>query len=764
MLRKSISILLLLLLVLLVVPSVNAQDGDDAEPLVILNENNIKQATVMIMQVSDETGRPVIQCVGSGTLVSADGLILTNAHLVVGNRDCVSDRLVIALTLRVDEPPVPVYVADIVEINLGYDLAVLEISRFLDGRSVDTSELQLPFVELGDSNAVELDDTLYFFGYPDIQDDPVDVVRGTMSGFTAEARVGERAWLRTNADVPGLFSGGGAYNLNGELIGVPTVLPGRVAGQVVDCRQVYDTNGDGQIEESDRCIPIGGTIRAIRPTRLARGLVQAAALGIQPGPQLATYETPPAQSNPIFDNLFMSTGVNEAGMPVNIVQSAPQGISSLYLFFDYRNMENGLIYELRTTINGRPSPTYSLPPVTWNGGTAGLWYIGNSSVPYSNGTYEFTLFIEGRQINSLSFVVGGGVSTEAQFTDLVFGVVNSLDELVGVNYVIPESNIIRARWRFRNMQPGMTVRYAWSLNGNLLGGGSGTFTWEVEATEGTYEDLSIISEEGFVSGRYRLTLEIEGAQGFRLAALSDFVVAGAAGGINDAQAQIFESFRFSQNQQGGVPLGVVTDGFASGVQSIYAFFDWRQISPGTPWTYRWLLDGDVLFEYNTQWPTAATGSNFYLSLAGTPRLPDANYTLEIILNGIPIARQVSADVGLGQLPVETFASAEGVQMQGRIIDAETGQGIPGATFIVLESDFSIEDWIWDSSQVLGTTQADRNGFFVLPALLERGTVETPVLYSVLARADGYYPVATDGIPVSDATVSPLIVEVELNRD
>lgn len=761
---KKISSLAVLVILLAVLPAAFAQDGDDAEPLVILNENNIKQATVMVMQVSDETGSPVIQCIGSGTLVSADGLILTNAHLVVGNRDCISDRLVIALTLRVDEPPVPIYVADIVEINLGFDLAVLEIARFLDGRNVDTSQLQLPFVEIGDSNSIALDETLYFFGYPDIQEDPVDLLVGTVSGFTAEARVGERAWLRTNAEVPGLFSGGGAYNLNGELIGVPTVLPGRVAGQVVDCRQIYDTNGDGQIEEDDRCIPIGGTIRAIRPMRLARGLIQAAALGIQPGPQLTTYETPPASAEPVFDNLFMSTGVNEAGMPVNIVQSAPQGISSLYLFFDYRNMEDGLVYELRTTINGRPNPTYSLPTVTWNGGSEGLWYIGNSSVPYPNGTYEFTLFIEGRQMSSLTFNVGGNPIGQPQFTDLVFGVVNTLDEMVGVNFVIPEGNVIRARWRFRNMQPGINVRYVWSLNGSPLGGGSGTIAWDVEAPEGTYEELSIISEEGFISGRYRLTLEIEGAQGFRLAAMSDFVVAGAAGGVNDAEAQVFENFRFAQNQQGGVPLGLVTEGFASGVSSIYVFFDWRQISPGTPWTYRWLLDGDILFEYNTQWPTAPTGANFYFSLVGNPRLPDANYTLEIILNGIPIVRDVSADVGLGQLPVETFASAEGVQLQGQIINSETGEGVPGATFIVLEADFSVQDWIWDSSQVLGTTQTDRNGFFVIPVLLPRGTLEAPILYSVLVRAEGYYPVSADGIPVTDATISPLIIEVELNRD
>ncbi len=739
---------------------------DDVEPLVVLNEANIKQATVMLMQVSDATGQPVIQCVGTGTLISADGLILTNAHLVTSNRDCVSDRIVVGLTIRLDEPPVPSFSAEIVEISQGLNLAVLQITRYLDGRSVDQSRLQLPFVEVVDSNSVAIDQTLYFFGYPDLEIGVVQVVRGTVSGSTAEARVGERAWLRTAAEVPGLFSGGGAYDRDGRLIGVPTVLPGRVAGEVLDCRQVYDTNGDNRIDATDRCIPISGPIRAIRPSRLGLGLIRAATLGIQPGPQLAVYESPPNSAPPVFDNLFLATSINEAGMPVSVANSAPSGINSLYLFFDYRNLTNGMTYELRTTINGRPDPTFGLPPVTWNGGPQGLWYIGNSGTRYENGLYEFTLFIEGRQIASTTFVVGGSPSPSPRFSDLVFGLENSLGSLVGANYVIPEGNIIRARFRYQNMEPGVVWRFQWSLNGSpLTGGGAvGTRTWEPTDAQGTFEDLAIISESGFVSGIYRLQLEIERADGFQLAVLSDVVVAGGAGGIDAAQAQIFSDFRFAQNQQGGFPVGVIAEDFASGVSRIVVFFDWRQISPGTPWTYRWLLDGDVLFEENTRWATEPTGENFYLSLVGLPNLPDANYTLEILMNGIPLTREVQANVGLGQLPLEAFASAEGVQMRGRIVDGETGQGIPGAMFIVLEAEFSVEDWVWNQNQVLGRAQADRNGYFQLPLLLPRGTLESPILYSILVRADGYFPSSQDGLPITDATASPVEVNVVMSRD
>lgn len=754
------------LLLLLAWPASETMAQDGGEPLVVLNETNIKQATVLIMQVSDETGSPVIQCVGTGTLISDDGLILTNAHLVTENRDCVSDRLVIALTTRVDEPPVPSYAAEIVEISQGFDLAVLQITRYLDGRSVDRTRLQLPFVELGDSDMTTIDQTIYFFGYPDIEGGAVRQIRGTISGFTAEARIGERAWIRTAADVPGLFSGGGAYDRDGRLIGIPTVLPGRIAGEVLDCRQVYDTNGDNRIDDNDRCIPLSGSIRAIRPASLALGLVRAATLGIQPGPQYATYESPPNSASPIFENLFLATSINEAGMPVSVLSSAPSGISSLYLFFDYRNMSNGLIYELRTTINGRPDPTFGLPPVTWNGGPQGLWYIGNNGTRYENGTYEFTLFIEGRQIDSVTFVVGGGPNPNPQFSDLVFGLENSLGQLVGANYVIPEGNIIRARFRYQNMQPGIEWRFQWFLNGTPLAGegAAGTRMWELADEQGTFEDLAIISEAGFISGTYRLRLEIQSERGFVLTALSDVVVAGGAGGIDAAQAQIVSDFQFAQNQQAGVPVGVITDEFASGVSRIVVFFNWRQISAGTPWTYRWLLDGDVLFEESTRWAAAPTGENFYLSLVGVPNLPDASYTLEILMNGIPLTRNVTVDVGLGQLPVESFASAEGVQMRGQIIDAETGEGIAGAMFIVLEAEFSIEDWNWDASQVLGRAQADRNGNFQISLLLPRGTTEAPILYSVLVRADGYFPVSQDGIPVTDLTVSPVEINVAMNRD
>lgn len=752
----------------------HAQDGGDddehteIDPLVVLNEDNIKQATVLVMQVSDRNGNPVINCVGSGTIVSVDGLILTNAHNVLASDECASDRLIIALTVRVGAPPVPIYTADIVELSQGFDLAVLRIRTYLDGRVIEAGSLQLPFVELGDSSLITLDNTIYVFGYPDIDNQIVEVQRGAVSGFTSEARVGEGAWIRTSASIPGLMSGGGAYNSNGQLIGIPTVSHTLAAGTVVDCRQIYDTNSDQRIDNSDGCIPVGGPITSIRPIDLARGLVQAASLGIQLGPQRFTVDEPLPESAPTFSNLFFTTGITPSGMPVSVTSSAPDGTSTIYLFFDYHNMVNGMIYELRTTLNGRPAPTYSLPPVTWNGGTDGLWYIGTTVPEWQAGTYEFVLLIEGLQASSKSITVGGPPSTQPQFSDLVFGIENSLGQLVGANYVVPEGNVIRARFTFQNMITGAQWRYRWYIDNIPLAGGAGDLIWERTEPQGTHE-ISIREETiGFISGTYRLELYIESPttpNEFYLAALGDFIVAGGAGGANDAQAQIFDNFRFAQSVQANLPLGLVANQtFSSRASQVYVFFNWRQISRGTPWTWRWRVDGEILIEEHARWAGESSGENFYFSLVGNPNLPDATYTFEIEINGIPMTRDLNAKVGLGQLPLETFANSEGIQIVGEIIDAETGEGVEGATFIVLYSDYDTTDFSYDTEQVLGMAKADQRGFFQIPSLIPRGTLDEPILYSIIIRANGYYPLSANGIPVTDATRSPLAINVTLNRD
>ncbi|MCD4687516.1 MAG: serine protease, partial [Anaerolineae bacterium] len=695
-------------------------------PRLELNEERIKRATVFIMQTYESRGQQVISCVGSGSLVSSDGLILTNAHIALPSEICRADRIVISITVNLNEPPIPTYTAEIVDSSKGLDLAVLRINGYLDGREIEPGTLHLPFVELGDSLGVTLDDTITVVGYADFGNAPVDTRRGTISGFTAESRAGDRAWIRTSASIPGTISGGGAYNRDGKLIGIPTIAPARAAGEILNCRVIQDTNDDGRADDNDRCVPVGGFISALRPSRLARGLVRAAALNIQQGGDLTPDLPATTTAQPVFRRLFFTTRINEAGVPANVVGGVPTGTTSLYLFFDYANMVDGMVYELRVTIDDVPNTTYSLPPITWSGGANGTWFIGSTGIPWPNGEYNFRLFIEGRETASKRISIGGGPTMEPQFTDIVFGVLDDSGNLAGTSYVLPEGSAIQARFNYRNMQPDASWSYIWYFNGQELL--RDTIAWEGD-TQGAF----VMPAAGeFLPGPYRLELYVNNA----LSATADFVI---AGGAEVYTTQIFSNFEFTDAQIAGIPTGTIRTDFPDRPQELYVFFDWRLLAPGTPWTRRWLVDDETLFEITEPWDANTSGADYYVGLRSLDLLPDATYTFEIILANVVQAR-VEAKIGLGQLRAEEFESAEGVQMIGRITDAETGLGIPGAIFIVLLSEYSVEDFLWQEAQVLGFSLADSNGYFQVEELLERGSLQEDVLYSVVVRAEGYLPV------------------------
>ncbi len=732
-----------------------------------LDLEQLQRATVQITQVfTNAVGQTVISCIGSGTLVSADGLILTNAHVALPIAGCRSDRIVVALTVRIGEAPVPKYYAEVLSVNYGWDLAVLQVVRTLDNRPVNREALLLPFVELGNSDEVTLDQTVEFVGYAAPERDPTAsstarVVRGTISGFTAEARVGDRAWLKTRAALPGTMSGGGAYDTQGRLIGIPTVEPptsGLIAGAQENCRRIQDSNGDGRVDENDLCVPISGFVNALRPSRLARGLILAAQLEITPFSQ----QEPPVQAPlsleeigqnvigaPQFRRLLFATGVDLADNPTRVITRAPAGINTLYLFFDYANMRDGIIYELRVLRDGVLDPTFSLAPATWSGGRNGRWYIGSTAQVYPNGEYEFILFIEGVRVANARITVGGGPTTEPEFSNILFGVQDLNFELVNTGNILPVSNVINAEFVYTNMVDGTPWRQAWyyedlrisEVNDIWSGGSNGKRLITASAPV----------ENPLQPGRYRLELYIED----RLAASSDFIM---AGGQVDLSTEVFTDLTFASELRDGIPGGVIGVTFPNTITDLYAIFNWRDIAPGTPFTWRWTVDNNPLFEVTQPWSNPTTGSGAWLRLRPNRLLPEGSYKLELLIGGV-VKASATARVGIGQLPIRLFVRAEGVLVQGQIVDAETNEGIAGVAVIFLKPLFDVADFTWQMNEVYDIAFTDLNGRFALSRLLGRGE-----RYSILISARGYLPITTDGFRILRDEVGPIELRLELNRD
>jgi serine protease Do len=272
--RNALKLACLVTLVVLLLGAAATVSGQ--EGLSQTQRQEIMKGSVYILALVRDGDELVPVWSGSGTILSEDGLVLTNAHVAtdmgndVGLEGGPMDGLVVALTTREDRPPVPMYMAEVVAYDHGLDLALLQITMDLNGRALDPDDLNLSSVALGDSDEMHLGDELYIFGYPGIGEGYITFTSGRVSGFeSAELSGGGlvRTWIRTDTTIAGGNSGGTGVNAQGELIGVPTQL-----GEA-EARRIVDTNGDGVIDENDTAVSVG-QLNELRPVNLVSYLVE----------------------------------------------------------------------------------------------------------------------------------------------------------------------------------------------------------------------------------------------------------------------------------------------------------------------------------------------------------------------------------------------------------------------------------------------------------------------------------------------------------
>jgi len=150
------------------------------------------------------------QGMGSGFIVSADGLILTNYHVI-------QDAEEIEVHLENEQK----FKGEIVGLDARTDLALIRIPA-----------KKLPFVNFGDSSTLEVGDWVVAIGNPLGLD--YSVTAGIISAkgrniFDAE-NVAYGEFLQTDAAINPGNSGGPLFNLKGQVIGVNTAISSRGQG------------------------------------------------------------------------------------------------------------------------------------------------------------------------------------------------------------------------------------------------------------------------------------------------------------------------------------------------------------------------------------------------------------------------------------------------------------------------------------------------------------------------------------------------------
>jgi len=686
---------------------------------------------------------------GSGTIVSADGLILTNCHVALPKAmwdepEFDYDLLVVALTLRSDEPPAPTYLAEVVQYDPDLDLAVIQVQRMLDGSAVDRKQLNLPALTTGDSDALDLGDRLYIFGYPGIGGETITFTSGDVSGFTREQGVEGRAWIKTDATIAGGNSGGTAVNEQGELVGIPTQLGSGEKDHYVDCRRITDTNGDGVIDENDSCVPTGGFINALRPVNLAKPLIEAARQGLvrpfapSPSPEINLSSGPPAVSRLIF-----APAMNQADQPVTVADSFPTGTRELYLFFDYRGFQDGTAWEPVALRDGQVLADV-WPRAPWSGGPEGTWWVGLSDTALPDGDYEFRITYDGKTLDTAWVAVGGPPTEAPTFSNLTVTAGNE----AGVKGPLPAGvGELRGAFDYANV----TADTTWSYR--LYRGGK-----EEERKDG--EPLPIGSGQwafflrrnpGFQAGRYRLELYVAGGGAGsreRLAATTDFV-------LTEGPAAFFGPITFAEGvDRKGEPVRSGT-AFAGGLDELFAFFDYNGLQDGLEWGWQWTVNDKALPLQRHTWQDGISGRNWIRIYSSKGALPDGEYRLDLYLQAV---KAQSGTCTVGQATTAPAPAVQGVEVYGRITDAETKAGVPDALFLVLQPGITVDAFRWSVKEIYTLAESDRRGYFELPDRLERGAI-----YSWIITARGYKPILEDGITIGAAVESPYELNISLQR-
>ena len=197
-----------------------------------------KAATVLIVaEAPDTENGGTVEYSGSGSIITKDGLILTNAHVAKPTAPGLAeyygddgigdpDYLLIALTNSMDDSVArPAYRARPLEVDGRSDAAVIEIYADAQGDPVDPADLDLPVMALGDSDELRSGDDVTVLGFPGIAESRrITVTTGVISTFLDRDDLGERSEIDTDARIAPGNSGGAAVNNDAELIGIPTAL------------------------------------------------------------------------------------------------------------------------------------------------------------------------------------------------------------------------------------------------------------------------------------------------------------------------------------------------------------------------------------------------------------------------------------------------------------------------------------------------------------------------------------------------------------
>jgi serine protease Do len=337
---------------------------------------------------------------------------------------------------------------------------------------------------------------------------------------------------------------------------------------------------------------------------------------------------------------------------------------------------------------------------------------------------------------------GNGPSvTNVQFAE----VINRQGQAIDPNTQFPSGiTDIYATFDYNNFEDGGELSYVWYANG--LETARDSFEWDGGASGSNW--VSVYSDTGLEDGFTELELFFDGTPVYR-----GGVMVGA-GDIVQPINPTFAAFGeiiFAEGIADEAPVNINTT--FSGVNEVYAFFDYEGMTSGTEWTSRWYYEGQEVLETPSTWDGGEEGT-YTVSLSHPDGLPAGSFELELEVQGELFQT--------GSFTVQEGGAVEQdeVGVTGVVIDSNNSRNnVSGASIVFLQPGFTIDEWVdedFPDSMIHGTATSNRRGEFQLD-----NTVIPGEFYGVVVLHDDYEPVATDDWQIPADTLDPYVLEVTM---
>lgn len=467
------------------------------QPASALSRDGVSTALRSTVQVIVPDNDFEIFSLGSGTVMDADGLILTNNHVVEGesrnglmNDDALAFIAVPPPDLRGEA--IIKYFGVIAKTDPDLDLALVQIIGLVDDPEAPLpGNLGLPAIEMGNSDDLMIGDEINMFGYPGLGGNTPTYTKGTVAGFLDEDRNGIYEWIKTDAELNHGNSGGLSTDDQGRFVGVPTM---------------------GNTDEI-------GKIGLVRSGNLALDFVNS-------------YFPNPQGDGPQVTNVQYAEVINRRGQPINPATQFPSGVTDIYAVFDYSNFADGDDFTYVWYADGQE---ISRDSFGWDGGESGAnWVSTYDDNGLPDGFIELELFYGGDSIYRGGVLVGEGqvdppvVPGTISFGEIIFAEENSNEQPQGINTSFVGVGEIFAFWDYEGMSNGIEWTSRWYYEGQEVletpstwdGGASGT-SW-----------VSIFHPDGLPPGLFELELEVQG----EVIQTGSFTV--QEGGVIDGPAEV----------------------------------------------------------------------------------------------------------------------------------------------------------------------------------------------------------------------------------